>query len=34
MNNKVNGQQTIIKGIKQRILFNKSEHQTLMNGIE
>ena len=34
MNRKVNGQQTIIKGIKQRIIFNKSEQQTLISGIE
>ena len=34
MDNKVNGQQIVIKGIKQWILFNKSEQQTLINGIK
>ena len=33
MNNNVNGKQTVIKGIEQQILFNKSKQQTLINGI-
>ena len=33
MNSNVNGWKTIIKGIEQQILFNKSEQQTLINGI-
>ena len=33
MNNNVDGHQTVIKGSEQKILFNKYEQQTLINGI-